>query len=543
VSVLVEAAQQADAQTAARCLELALGGAADDAERSRIVTMLARAEWEADPATAGRHVPGLIRALAAGHLRGGAAVFAVRHLLWYGHVDEADAALAALGAAADGALTLHAIGPWLWFGRPKLLTEAAPPPPAGPDRLSAAGTPTQAATALADAMRRPATDGTIALAEQMLQRARLDDSLIGALLAAQVALIYLDRPDRASTWSEVLNNRSSVTQSPPRRALVAAIQAEAALRQGDLPGAYDLARTALDLMTPAGWGLMVGLPLSTVIAAATQMGRHDEAAELLGHPLPERMSDTIPGLHHLHARGRHALATGRPEAALHDFEACGEALAGWGIDPPAVVPWRIDAAWALIRLGEEHQARRLAERQLTAIRSGYARTRGAALRVLAATHPPRRRRQLLREAVEILQASGDRLELANALADLSETYYALGESNGARLTVRRAHHLARACQAETPYQILLPRLADAGLTATDPAPPGEVPHAASPGDGLTSLSEAEQRVAVLAAYGHSNREIARELYITSSTVEQHLTRIYRKLKVHRRSDLPVRLRL
>ena len=59
-----------------------------------------------------------------------------------------------------------------------------------------------------------------------------------------------------------------------------------------------------------------------------------------------------------------------------------------------------------------------------------------------------------------------------------------------------------------------------------------------PDDGL---SEAERRVAALAARGHTNRQIAGMLYITVSTVEQHLTRVYRKLDVKRRSELPARL--
>jgi DNA-binding CsgD family transcriptional regulator len=52
---------------------------------------------------------------------------------------------------------------------------------------------------------------------------------------------------------------------------------------------------------------------------------------------------------------------------------------------------------------------------------------------------------------------------------------------------------------------------------------------------------AERRVATLAARGDTNREIARRLYITVSTVEQHLTRVYRKLNVAGREDLAVRL--
>ncbi|WP_245674898.1 helix-turn-helix transcriptional regulator [Herbidospora cretacea] len=53
------------------------------------------------------------------------------------------------------------------------------------------------------------------------------------------------------------------------------------------------------------------------------------------------------------------------------------------------------------------------------------------------------------------------------------------------------------------------------------------------------LSEAERRVATLAAQGQTNRQISGNLFVTVSTVEQHLTRIYRKLGVTRRADLPI----
>ncbi|MEV1146876.1 helix-turn-helix transcriptional regulator, partial [Micromonospora sp. NPDC049799] len=55
---------------------------------------------------------------------------------------------------------------------------------------------------------------------------------------------------------------------------------------------------------------------------------------------------------------------------------------------------------------------------------------------------------------------------------------------------------------------------------------------------LSLLSGAERRVAALAARGHTNREISRRLCITVSTVEQHLTRTFRKLGVKTRADLP-----
>jgi DNA-binding CsgD family transcriptional regulator len=52
-----------------------------------------------------------------------------------------------------------------------------------------------------------------------------------------------------------------------------------------------------------------------------------------------------------------------------------------------------------------------------------------------------------------------------------------------------------------------------------------------------TLSAQEQRVAALAAAGAANAEIARQLYVSVSTVETHLERIYLKLGIHTRYQL------
>ncbi|MFD0381465.1 helix-turn-helix transcriptional regulator [Streptomyces stramineus] len=59
---------------------------------------------------------------------------------------------------------------------------------------------------------------------------------------------------------------------------------------------------------------------------------------------------------------------------------------------------------------------------------------------------------------------------------------------------------------------------------------------------LDSLTDSERRVAALARNGASNKEIAATLFITTRTVEMHLTNVYRKLDVRGRAELPGGLR-
>ncbi len=65
---------------------------------------------------------------------------------------------------------------------------------------------------------------------------------------------------------------------------------------------------------------------------------------------------------------------------------------------------------------------------------------------------------------------------------------------------------------------------------------------ASDPEGLEVLSEREREVARLAAGGLSNAEIAMKLYISEITVKKHLSAVFDKLGLKRRSQLAARLR-
>ncbi|WP_026426063.1 helix-turn-helix transcriptional regulator [Actinokineospora inagensis] len=516
-------------------LDLAARISRDADERADITTQLLRVEWRRNPSAAARHLPSLRAARAEGRLSERNSVHLAKFLLWYGHTDDLSGTLTGLASAAahrdaPKAGQLSLVFHWLAFLFPPVVAGVPVPEQTGQSAATLAN-PWARASAMLDRVRfgGPREEIVVA-AEHILQSCRLGEQTLGSQLSALAALVHADRNDRAAHWCESLLTDAAARGAVTWQAVFGAMRAEIAMRQGDLPAAAEHAATAFAKLSPQGWGVAIGVPLSTRVAAATAMGKHDEAAALLRVPVPEAMYQTQFGLQYLYARGCHYLATDRPHAALGDFQRCGEMMSGWDVDLPALVPWRAGAAQAQVALGNRESARALIADQLTRPGSEGARTRGATLRVLATASTADRRITLLTEAVDLLHTGGDRFELARALLDLSHAHNASGDCEKARTVARRALQMAKSCHAEPLSRELLP--------GRDPEVPEQSHREPT---GMDALSEAERRVAVLAALGHTNREIGGKLYITVSTVEQHLTRVYRKLNVSRRTDLPAGL--
>ncbi|KJY25546.1 hypothetical protein VR45_39080 [Streptomyces sp. NRRL S-495] len=479
----------------------------------------------------------------------------LRHHFWHGRIDEGTAALARFEAVPGQAVHTEALRHWLAYWYPALLPNPArrtgPQDGATADR----GDGMRLLAALLAGSVSP--EDAVVRAELVLRAGRLGGVRTESLTAALTVLLYADRADRATHWCAPLAERAGARCGAHWNALLAALRAEAALRQGDLRSADEAGRAAFAHVRPEAWGVAVGLPLATMAAARTALGLHQDAAHFLELATPAGLEHTPAGLHHRYALAGHRLALGRAEQALADYRACGDTMARWGVDHlPAIAPWRLGAARAQLALGRPGSAAALADQQLARLGPvGHPRIRGLALRIRAAAGGPAERTELLERAVAVLEEAGAESELAAALGELSEAHQHDGDPGRARRADRRLRRTPALAvvpvRPETPAPVALPpvSLLPVALSPVAGSPAGAVPVAGVPVAGplpvaapvpegtAGGLSEAEGRVAELAARGLSNRDIARKLYITVSTVEQHLTRVYRKLGVRRRVDL------
>ena len=124
------------------------------------------------------------------------------------------------------------------------------------------------------------------------------------------------------------------------------------------------------------------------------------------------------------------------------------------------------------------------------------------------------------------RAQPDRLEHARALVDLGAALRRANRRADARAPLRRALDLA-----DRGGMRRLARRARHELRAAGARPRRTAL------SGIAALTPAEHRVAALAADGHSNREIAQRLYVTTRTVETHLTHAFQKLDITSRAEL------
>jgi DNA-binding CsgD family transcriptional regulator len=196
------------------------------------------------------------------------------------------------------------------------------------------------------------------------------------------------------------------------------------------------------------------------------------------------------------------------------------------VDNPLASSWRSPHARALHRVGRSAEAVALAEDNLAVARrfggpSAIARAARELGEMCGGDGIG-----LLQEAVDVLEGTPARLDLAKANTALGRALRHARSPAEAREPLRRALELADACGAAGLAEDVRTELYAAGARPRTSAL-----------SGAGALTASERRVAALAAEGASNRDIAQALFVTPKTVEVHLSNAYRKLGIRSRREL------
>ena len=260
----------------------------------------------------------------------------------------------------------------------------------------------------------------------------------------------------------------------------------------------------------------------------TYRGRVDAArdAATSGLALAEEGGDLRLMTRHLATLGFLELSRGDAAAAHKQLARARTTALRAGYGEPGMVRFAADAVEALIALGDLDSAReQLTELEKQGRRLDRAWAIAAAGRcrgLLAAASRD------FDSAVTALVAASEAQERLEAPMELGRTVLGLGivhrrakRKRAAREALDRALTVFE--QVEAPLWVDRTRSELARIGGRAPTP-----------DGLTPT---EQQVARLVTAGHTNREVAETLFISTKTVEKHLTRIYEKVGVHSRREL------
>jgi tetratricopeptide (TPR) repeat protein len=233
------------------------------------------------------------------------------------------------------------------------------------------------------ALRLMSTFGDPALATRLAAAAvageirENDDGLglgFGYSLTALIDAGELRRAQAAATDAlEWARERGSLMGA----AIAALWRGQARLQLGDLDGADADAEAAL-WPWRAGWNWNAPQAFALRARVALERGEHEAASDAIA----EGAAILVPHPPHLYATGLVRLAGGDAGGALDAFRRAGHLLETlWGVETPAVLPWRSGAAVAALGSGLPDEAATLADVEVDrARRAGVPSVLGVALR-------------------------------------------------------------------------------------------------------------------------------------------------------------------
>lgn len=382
---------------------------------------------------------------------------------------------------------------------------------------------------------RMRSDGSAAEIAEIAERAsRQADALMeegGTAFVITGIVLGLRWADRLDPAQSVLDRAVAIAQrrgSTADFALALTHRAAVHRRAGRLRDAEADARTALSAVGGSAWSWAGRPTAAPLLASLIDQGRIEEAAhELEAAHADEEIADAPPMTPLLLERMRLRAAQGQHRRALADWEdAVRRAERRIGVNPGWIEDLVV-AADVQHALGDEDAAQALAEHALVlARRWGTPGAIGQALHASARLTDDEHAVEMCRHAVENLERSPARLELARALVTLGGALRRRGHRVDSRQPLRAGYELARRCGAVGLAETARAELRTSGIRLRREAL-----------TGADALTASEWRIAEMASAGASNAEIAQALFLTVKTVEMHLTRAYRKLDISRRSQL------
>jgi DNA-binding CsgD family transcriptional regulator len=542
VDVLCEAAAGALAagapETAQAYLERALAEPPAEWQRSGVLRLLGQAEVSQHQPRADEHLRAALAAATDVRERVQIARELAVPLLHRGHVEQAVAILERsmdeLGDT-DRELSLELQSDLINAGR--VHPELRPGALARARRLCYAGLPGSTfGERLALAAVAGEADAVAATADEAIacaRRALADDRLLSEVgpespsyWYAVTGLVLADACELAEPAVEAALVDARRRGSKLGSALGYCFRSLLEYRTGRLREAESDARHAIEIAPANRWAART-YALAFLIDVLLDRGQPEEAARVLAASgTPETAPPLLPYLVLRQNRGRLRIASGDVEAGEADMRAAAEVFASSSFGP-CLWPWRSLHALELARQGEEANALQLArEEARLADAFGAPRARGISLRAVGLVAGGERGIASLREAVRVLAESPAVLEHARAMIDLGSMLRREGQRVEALAALREGVDLAHGCAA-------------AGLTEAGRAEmvlAGARPRR-SAAHGRDALTVAELRVALMAADGMTNREIAQALFVAVRTVETHLTHVYRKLAIESRDGL------
>ena len=369
----------------------------------------------------------------------------------------------------------------------------------------------------------------LALARAALEGGSLiqvDPGFMGIVATGVLALA--DADDAVTGWEEAL----AIAQRTGSLFAVTGLhlwQGWTWLQRGELLEAEALLRLAIDETERYNVEGDAGLAYACGFLARVLLERGDAAgasAALERTPRPVAGSDADVA----YSRGRIELLLrqNRFAEALSTAEGVERRLGH--IANPAWLPWRTLKTLAAAGLHRPQLTVGLLDIELD-----HARRWGAPGALAAALRHSGEQRgaagvDLLHEAVEVASGSPVRLEHAKALVALGAALRRGGRRTESRAPLHQAVDIAAQVGATPLLEFARTELLAAGGRRTGTTL-----------KGVRSLTPSERRVSELAATGMSNRDIARTLYVTTKTVEVHLSSSYRKLGIKTRAQLPTDL--